>query len=102
MTTRLFVAPAGHGKTQYAIDRIRAIKASEPLAPVTVILPNQIRVAEFRSRLAASGGALGIGLATFYALYAELLTRIGEPKARLSDPVQELGVQGVEGGQANA
>jgi len=88
MTTRLFVAPAGHGKTQYAIDRIRAIKASEPLAPVTVILPNQIRVAEFRSRLAASGGALGIGLATFYALYAELLTRIGEPKARLSDPVQ--------------
>ncbi len=88
MTARLLVAPAGHGKTQYAIDRIRAIKASEPLAPVTVILPNQIRVAEFRSRLAASGGALGIDLVTFYALYAELLTRVGEPKARLSDPVQ--------------
>ena len=88
MTARLLVAPAGYGKTRYAIDRIRAIKASEPLAPTMVILPNQVRVAEFRDRLAASGGALGIDLATFHTLYAELLIRIGEPKARLTDPVQ--------------
>ncbi len=61
---------------------------SEPLAPLTVILPNQIRVAEFRRRLAAAGGALGVNLVTFHILYAELLARAGQPKVRLLDPVQ--------------
>ena len=88
MPTHLLLAPAGHGKTRYAIDRIRAVLASEPLAPVAVILPNQTRVAEFRRRLAAAGGALGVNLFTFHTLYAELLTRAGEPKARLLEPVQ--------------
>ena len=88
VTTRLLLAPAGHGKTHYLIDRIHAIRAAEPLAPVTVILPNQIRVAEFRQRLAQVGGALGVTLTTFHTLYAELLTRTGQPKARLTDPIQ--------------
>jgi ATP-dependent helicase/DNAse subunit B len=88
MTARLLLAPAGRGKTHHAIDRIRATLAAEPLAPVAVILPNQIRLAEFRSRLAASGGALGVELFTFHTLYAELLARAGEPKARLSDPAR--------------
>jgi ATP-dependent helicase/nuclease subunit B len=88
MSVRLLIAPAGHGKTHNAIERIRALKASDPLAPVTVILPNQIRVAEFRARLAAAGGALGVNLTTFHTLYADLLIRADTPKARLTDPVQ--------------
>ena len=88
MTVHLLIAPASHGKTQHAIDHIRAIKASEPFAPITVILPNQIRAAEFQARLAASGGALRVDLATFHTLYAEVLARAGQPRARLIDVVQ--------------
>jgi ATP-dependent helicase/nuclease subunit B len=88
MTPRLLVAPAASGKTQHAIDRLRAIKASDPFAPVTVILPNQIQLAEFRRRLAQSGGAIGVELLTFHLLYAELLTRVDQRRARLTDPLQ--------------
>ncbi|MBU1660985.1 MAG: hypothetical protein KKD28_05885, partial [Chloroflexi bacterium] len=88
MSLRLLLSPAAHGKTQSAIERIRAVLDTESLAPVTVILPNQIRVAEFRRRLAAAGGAMGVNLVTFHTLYAELLARAGQPKARLLDPVQ--------------
>ena len=88
MTPRLLIAPAAAGKTQHAIDRLRAIKASDPFAPVTVILPNQIQLAEFRRRLAQSGGAIGVELLTFHLLYAELLTRVDQRRARLTDPLQ--------------
>ena len=39
---RLLLAPAGHGKTQFVIEQIRATLASEPLSPVIVIVPNSI------------------------------------------------------------
>jgi ATP-dependent helicase/DNAse subunit B len=88
MPSSLLIAPAGRGKTHYAIQRIREVLTSQPLAPVTVVLPNQARVAEFRRRLAAAGGALGVNLLTFRGLYADLLARAGQPKPRLLDPVQ--------------
>lgn len=84
----LLVAPAGHGKTQYALQRIAALLAEEPLAPVIVILPNRAQVVEFRRRMARTGGNLGVGLFTFPDLYAELLARAGQSKARLIDPIQ--------------
>jgi ATP-dependent helicase/DNAse subunit B len=88
MTPRLLIAPAASGKTQYAIDHLRTVKAHDPFAPVTVILPNQQQVAEFRRRLAQSGGAIGVELLTFHMLYAELLTRVDQRRARLTDPLQ--------------
>jgi len=84
----LLLAPAASGKTRYAIEKIRDVLAGEPLAPVIAILPNQTRVAEFRRRLAAAGGALGVELFTFHTLYAEMLARAGQPKPRLLDPVR--------------
>lgn len=84
----LLLAPAASGKTHYAIQRNRETLATEPLAPIAVILPNQMRVAEFRRRLAEAGGTLGVELHTFHTLYAEILTRAGQPRARLLDPVQ--------------
>lgn len=88
MSSHLLLAPAAHGKTHYAVEKIRGVLASEPLAQITVILPNQNRVAEFRRRLAAAGGVLGVNLGTFRTLYAEILKRAGQPRARLLDPVQ--------------
>ena len=45
MPPRLLLAPAGHGKTEHIIRRIRQVNAEEPLAPVTVVVPNTIRPA---------------------------------------------------------
>jgi ATP-dependent helicase/nuclease subunit B len=86
--TRLLLAPAGHGKTQFVIEQIRFVLASEPLSPVIVIVPNSIQAAGFRQRLCASGGALGVDVHTFHTLYAELLTRAGQPIPLLTDPVR--------------
>ena len=86
--TRLLLAPAGHGKTQFVIEQIRATLASEPLSPVIVIVPNSIQAAGFRQRLCASGGALGVEVHTFHTLYSELLIRAGQPIPLLLDPVR--------------
>jgi ATP-dependent helicase/nuclease subunit B len=86
--TRLLLAPAGHGKTQFVIEQIRSILAGEPLSPVIVIVPNSIQAAGFRQRLCAAGGALGVDVHTFHTLYAELLTRAGQPIPLLPDPVR--------------
>ena len=88
MPPRLLLAPAGYGKTQYIIEQIRTILAKEPLSPVIVIVPNSIQAAGFRQRLCAAGGALGVEVHTFHTLYAELLTRAGQPMPFLLDPVR--------------
>jgi ATP-dependent helicase/DNAse subunit B len=88
MPAQLLIAPAASGKTQHTIDRLRAIKASDPFASITVILPNHIQLAEFRHRLAQTGGAIGVELFTFHLLYAELLTRVDQRRARLRDPLR--------------
>lgn len=88
MSPRLLLAPAGHGKTQFVIEQIRAVLASEPLSPIIVIVPNSIQAAGFRQRLSASGGALGVDVHTFHSLYAELLARAGQPMPLLPDPLR--------------
>lgn len=88
MPPRLLLAPAGHGKTEYVIRRIRQVLAEEPFAPVIVIVPNIIQAGGFRQRLIAAGGALGVEVHTFHTLYAELLTRAGQPFPLLTDPVR--------------
>lgn len=85
---RLLLAPAGHGKTEYIIQRIRGLLAGEPLAPVIVIVPNNIQASGFRKRLSASGGALGVDVHTFHTLYTELLVCAGQPIPLLLDPVR--------------
>lgn len=88
MPVSLLIAPAAHGKTAHAIERIRAARASDPLSPIAVVLPNSIQLAAFQNRLAAQGGAMGVSLFTFYRLYAELLARAGEPLPQLDGPAQ--------------
>jgi len=88
MPPRLLLAPAGHGKTEYLIQRIRQILSDEPLAHVFVVVPNAIQAAGFRQRLVAAGGALGVEVHTFRTLYAELLTQAGQPMPLLTDPMR--------------
>jgi ATP-dependent helicase/DNAse subunit B len=88
MATQLYLAPAGHGKTAYALDRIRQARLDDPLKPIIVVLPNQAQVSAFRQRLSAAGGALGVSLGTFYTLYPEILAWAGKPEPRLPEPVQ--------------
>lgn len=100
MPATLLLAPAAYGKTAHALARIRTIRAERGgtsggdtsgrplLAPITVVLPNQIQLAAFENRLAAQGGALGVSLFSFYGLYAELLARAGQPIPRLDDLAQ--------------
>ena len=84
----ILIAPAGHGKTERLIQRIRQLLANEPIAPVIVVVPNIIQALGFRQRLSAAGGALGVGVHTFHTLYAELLIRAGQPIALLPDAVR--------------
>ena len=88
MPDQVLLAPAGRGKTAYALNRIRAARQTDLLSPIWVILPNQSQASAFRRRLAANGGAMGIQIGTFYAVYADLLARAGQPTPRLLDPVQ--------------
>lgn len=88
MNAHLYLAPAGHGKTSYILERIRQVRAGDPLAPVSVVLPNVGQVAAFRRRLSAAGGGLAVDLGTFYRLYAEVLAWAGEPAPRLAEAVQ--------------
>lgn len=78
MTVEFFLAPAGGGKTAYAIERIRALP---PLAGVRVITPNRSQATAFRHRLAQAGGALGCEVQTFYDLYADLLATTASSSA---------------------
>ena len=84
----LILSPAASGKTAYIIERIRQVKAANPLAPVLVVAPNQLQAAAFGRRLAEAGGALGVEVQTFHGLYAELLARAGQPYPALLDPLQ--------------
>lgn len=92
----ILLSPAGSGKTAHAIARIRALP---PLSPVRVLVPDQIKAAAFRRRLAQAGGALGVEIGTFHRFYADVLTLTGgsgassqtEPEcglARLPSPVR--------------
>jgi ATP-dependent helicase/nuclease subunit B len=85
---RLLLAPAGHGKTERLIQHIRRVLGEEPFAPVIVVVPNSIQANNFRKRLSAAGGALGVEVHTFHTLYAEILIRARQPIPLLSDPVR--------------
>ena len=75
MSTRLLIAPAGHGKTAHAIKAIRGLP---PLSSVRVLVPDQIEARAFRRRMAQAGGAIGVQVQTFYGLYTDVLSLAGQ------------------------
>jgi hypothetical protein len=77
MPVELILAPPAAGKTAACIQRIQSVRKTEPLAPVWVLVPDAQNAAYFRQRLARAGGALGVSVGTFRALYTDLLERQG-------------------------
>ncbi len=53
-----------------------------------MVVASRLQVQAWRRRLAEAGGALGVRVSTFDALYHEILDRAGVVVTRLSDPVQ--------------
>jgi ATP-dependent helicase/nuclease subunit B len=90
VTTHLYLAPAGCGKTTYVVQRARAAAAQlESTAWICVASPLQ-RWAMQR-RIAAAGGAIGVYTGLFTDLHLALLRADGERSGSytfLSEPVQ--------------
>ena len=86
MSAILYVAPAGAGKTSYLVARARALAAEAGAVRVVVATRHQVHA--WQRRLAEAGGALGVQVGTFDALYRQVLRAAGEVYVRLSDPVQ--------------
>jgi hypothetical protein len=59
MTLQLLLAPAGHGKTAYAVAEARR-HARDLSATPTVLLVSALRAQSFRRRLARAGGVSGV------------------------------------------
>ena len=94
MTVQIFVAPAGAGKTEYALNLARQASAGLNAIPY-VVVPSGVQVRSCRRRLALSGGALGVRVGTFQRLHAELLNLAGAVYTELSEPVRHLMIRSV-------
>ncbi len=71
----------------WAIGEARRASA-DPARPPRVVLANRAQIRQWRQRVAAQGGALGLQLLTFDDLHVEILQAAGEHPVRLPDPVQ--------------
>lgn len=78
MTPTLLLAPAAFGKTEYCIERVRAVQQENPLAPVRVILPDRNQASAFRRRIARHGGTFGVEIGTFQDAYRAVLADAGQ------------------------
>jgi ATP-dependent helicase/nuclease subunit B len=87
MSVHLYVAPAAGGKTAYLVARARALAANLAVEP-HVVVPSLLQARAWRRRLAEAGGALGVRVGTFDALYREVLRAAGQVYTRLTDPIQ--------------
>jgi ATP-dependent helicase/DNAse subunit B len=87
MTVRLYLAPAGAGKTAYVLNLAREA-ARDLQVEARVCLPTHLQAQAWRLRLALAGGAMGVRVMTFDQLYVACLQAAGKSYAELSEPVQ--------------
>ncbi|MBN1876795.1 MAG: UvrD-helicase domain-containing protein, partial [Anaerolineae bacterium] len=87
MSTHLYLAPAASGKTTYLVARACALSAGLAATP-RVVVPTQLQARAWQRRLAETGGALGVRVGTFDALYRDILRAAGEVYVLLTEPIQ--------------
>ncbi len=80
MTTRILLAPPARGKTALCLQTVREALQGAPLAPVWVVAADYRQVLDYRRRLAALGGGLGVHIVTFGDLCREVAERAGQRK----------------------
>ena len=85
MPTDLYLAPAASGKTAYLVARARELAQGLRALP-RVVVPSQLQARAWQQRLAATGGALGVRVGTFDALYREVLAAAGRDLPRCHQP----------------
>ncbi len=88
MSTHLYLAPAGGGKTAYLVDLARQAARDNAGAGPRVVVPTRLQVRAWRERLAQAGGALGVHIGTFDDIYREVLRASGRRVTPLVDAVQ--------------
>lgn len=87
MTTRLLLAPAGAGKTAYAVEEARRRARGLGTTP-HVLVASALQAQAFRRRLANAGGAIGVRVLTFEELYRLCLGGTDVVHTEISDAVQ--------------
>jgi ATP-dependent helicase/nuclease subunit B len=90
----LRISPAATGKTTLLANRARML-AHDISTRVRVIVPGYPQVRAWCRILARQGGALGIQVMTFPALYQQILDASGGIYTRLSAPVQFRLIQSI-------
>lgn len=94
MTVRILVAPAGGGKTRYAVGEARRMARGLRATPY-VLVASALQAQAFRRRLAQEGGAIGVRVLTFEGLYRLCLSGTGQAYTKISDPVQHRVIRSV-------
>lgn len=88
MPATLITSAAGYGKTREVIRRIKSLKRRNPFDPVWVLLPTDLQINAFRTRLMAEANEdtlFGLEFFDFYSLNARLLEVLGKPQRRAQD-----------------
>ena len=94
MPGQLLIAPAGAGKTAYAVSEARRWAEGLRAAP-HVLVAIALQAQAFRRRLAQAGGAIGVRVLTFEELYRLCLSTTDAVYSEISDPVQHRVIRSV-------
>lgn len=87
MTTTLYLAPAGSGKSRFAIEQVRRAARGLRACPRVCVANRQQRVA-WERRLSRAPGCIGAHILTFDDLHTACLAATGVRYTRIGDVVQ--------------
>ena len=77
MPIELLIAPAASGKPSCVLTASEQHATRKPIDPSLGLVPNTQAAAQFRSRLAASGGGMGAKIGFFHHFYQDILEENG-------------------------
>src|SRR5581483_4476733 len=88
MPAILLTGAAGQGKTQDAIARVKALLNQKLFGKIWVLLPTELQISAFRTRLLAEIGEaahFGVEFFDLYGLYTRVLEIAGTPQRQVKD-----------------